>query len=322
MIKTGIIGGAGYTGGELIRLLLHHPHTDLVFVQSRSQAGRLLTEIHSDLIGETVMTFSGDVKKEVDVLFLCLGHGQSKKFLTENEIDGKVKIIDLSQDFRLSSSPDRPFVYGLPELQREKIAAARYIANPGCFATAIQLTHLPLSARGNLRQPLHISAITGSTGAGKSLSDTTHFSWRHGNISIYKAFEHQHLNEIREVIKQLQDGYVPEIMMLPFRGGFTRGILAAVYTQSDLSGREAGELYETYYQSHPFVTISGQNPDVKQVVNTNKAVLHIIKHGSELLIVSVIDNLLKGASGQAVQNMNLLFGIDETAGLTLKSVAF
>jgi len=322
MIRTGIVGGAGYTGGELIRLLLHHPTADLVFVQSRSQAGRLLADVHTDLIGETEMTFKREMEGTVDVLFLCLGHGESKKFISETKINEQVKIIDLSQDFRLSSPPERPFVYGLPEMQRDKIRTARYIANPGCFATAIQLAHLPLSARGDLRHPLHISAITGSTGAGKGLGETVHFSWRHSNISVYKAFEHQHLHEIRAVIKQMQGGFAPEILMLPFRGGFTRGILAAVYMQSDLTAGQAIDLYETYYQTHPFITISGRNPDVKQVVNTNKALLHIVKHDRELLIVSVIDNLLKGASGQAVQNMNLFSGMEETAGLHLKSVVF
>jgi len=213
-------------------------------------------------------------------------------------------------------------VYGLPELRRDEITAAGAIANPGCFATAIQLAHLPLSVRGALRHTVHVSAITGSTGAGQSLTETTHFSWRHSNISLYKAFEHQHLHEIKAVIKQLQKGYVPEIMMLPFRGSFTRGILAAVYTRSELSAAEATDLYTDYYQTHPFVSVSRQNPHVKQVVNTNKAILQVSKHGAELLIVSVIDNLLKGASGQAVQNMNLLFGLDETAGLDLKAVAF
>jgi N-acetyl-gamma-glutamyl-phosphate reductase len=322
MIRVGIIGGAGYTGGELVRLLLRHPQCEIKFVQSRSQANRLISEIHTDLLSETDMCFSAAAEDEIDVLFLCLGHGESKKFLENTPPDHKIKIIDLSQDFRLNSPHDRLFTYGLPEFNRAKIVRAGNIANPGCFATAIQLAHLPLSAQGKLRYPLHISAITGSTGAGQSAAPTTHFSWRHGNISLYKAFKHQHLAEIRMIIKQMQNDHVPDIMMLPFRGGFTRGILAAVYTRSDMSFEQAFSLFENYYRSHPFVTISAQNPDIKMVVNTNKAILYLEKHETELLIICVIDNLLKGASGQAVQNMNLMSGIDETCGLMLKPVAF
>jgi len=322
MIRVGIIGGAGYTGGELIRLLLYHPQVELVFVQSRSQAGKNLSDVHEDLLGETDLKFNIDFSMDIDVLFLCTGHGDAETFISKNRIHESVKIIDLSQDFRLSSPPGRTFIYGLPELNRAQIMNASNIANPGCFATAIQLAHLPLSTEKLLNNEIHISAVTGSTGAGQRPNATSHFSWRHGNISVYKAFTHQHLNEIRMTINQLQDKGAPDIRMLPFRGGFTRGILAAVYTQSDLSVGQADELYRNYYADHPFVSISNKNPDVKQVVNTNKAILYLEKYEDELLIVSVIDNLLKGASGQAVQNMNLMCDIDETCGLQLKATAF
>ncbi len=270
MIKVGIIGGAGYTGGELIRLLLYHPHTELEFVQSRSQAGKSLSDIHHDLLGDTDLKFSSDFSLDIDVMFLCVAHGEAETFITKSRIPNSIKIIDLSQDFRISSPGERQFIYGLPEMNRLQIMNAENIANPGCFATAIQLAHLPLSTNKLLVSPLHITAITGSTGAGQNLSTTSHFSWRHGNISLYKAFDHQHLNEIRMVIKQLQYGDEPEIKMLPFRGSFTRGILAAVYTRSDLSVEQAEELYRNYYLEHPFVNISNNNPDVKQVVNSNK----------------------------------------------------
>jgi len=322
MIRVGIIGGAGYTGGELIRLLLNHPQAELVFVHSRSQAGKNLAEIHHDLAGETDLKFRAEFSTDIDVIFLCTGHGESATFISMNRIPESVKIIDLSQDFRLSNPPERQFIYGLPELNRPQIMNAANIANPGCFATAIQLAHLPLATEKLLDKEIHIIAITGSTGAGQSHSATSHFSWRSSNISLYKAFNHQHLNEIRMIIRQLQNKDAPDIFMLPFRGSFTRGILAAVYTQSDLSVNQAQELYRNYYAEHPFVIISDINPDVKQVVNTNKAILHLAKHNGELLIVSVIDNLLKGASGQAVQNMNLMFGMDETSGLRLKASAF
>ncbi len=321
MIKAGIIGGAGYTGGEAIRILLRHPSCELSFVTSRSQVGKKLSEIHSDLIGETDTTFSDNYGEEVDVIFLCLGHGESKLFLEKNKINSKIKIIDLSQDYRLTKAEKSGFVYGLPEINREKIKEARHIANPGCFATAIQLALLPLAASGNLLSDIHVSGITGSTGAGQKPTHLSHFSWRHSNISTYKAFEHQHLFEINKTLAALQ-GSESNIYFIPFRGTFTRGILSCSYVKSDLSLERVTELYKTYYASHPFVHIVDKNPDVKQVVNTNKCLLFIEKHKDIINISSVIDNLVKGAAGQAVQNMNLLFGLDETAGLMLKAVAF
>lgn len=325
MIKVGIAGSAGYTGGELIRLLLNHPSAHIVFAHSKSNAGKYLYEVHSDLVGETYMQFSAALSNDIDVLFLCLGHGESKKFLAENKIAEGIKIIDLSQDFRLhqpSTINRQPFVYGLPELNREKIAVAGNIANPGCFATAIQLALLPLAAKGVLNNEVHISATTGSTGAGQSLSETSHFSWRQNNLGVYKAFGHQHLAEIKQSLAQLQEGYNGDISFVPNRGGFTRGILSSIYTACDLSLEEAKEVYKTYYKEHPFVFVSDTNIDLKQVVNTNKCLLYLERHGDKLFIVSIIDNLLKGASGQAVQNMNLMFGIEETAGLKLKATVF
>jgi N-acetyl-gamma-glutamyl-phosphate reductase len=322
MIKAGIVGGAGYTGGELLRILLDHPFIEISYVQSRSQSGVRVHEVHPGLAQNSDLVFVNDSSMEIDVMFMCLGHGEAQEFLRNNRIDNTVKIIDLSQDFRLGSPKDRFFNYGLPEVNREIIRKSKNIANPGCFATAIQLTHLPLSQKKMLNSPLHASAITGSTGAGQSLSPTSHFSWRYGNISVYKAFRHQHLDEIRMVIGQLQENKIPDIHMLPFRGSFTRGILSAVYTQSELTIDEAMEIYHDYYRDHPFVTLSNKNPDVKQVVNTNNAILYLQKEGENLLIVSVIDNLLKGASGQAVQNANLMFGFEEDAGLRLKASVF
>ncbi len=318
-IKIGIAGGAGYTGGELIRILLNHPNSEIIFVHSKSNAGNLLSDVHTDLLGETEMKFSSSLSGKIDVLFLCLGHGESIKFLSENKINSKIKIIDLSQDFRLNA---KDFVYGLPELNREKIKSANNIANPGCFATAIQLALLPLAEKKLLSDEVHVSAVTGSTGAGQSLSATNHFTWRNNNISIYKAFTHQHLAEIKQSVKQLQKNFSSEINFIPYRGNFTRGILASLYMNSKLSLEEAKELYKDYYKFHPFVSLSEKNPDVKQVVNTNKCILYLEKHGNKLFIQSVIDNLTKGASGQAVQNMNLIFGLVETTGLKLKPSAF
>jgi N-acetyl-gamma-glutamyl-phosphate reductase len=318
-IKIGIAGGAGYTGGELIRILLNHPAAEIVFVHSKSNAGNLLSDVHTDLLGEIEMKFSPALSKDIDVLFLCMGHGESVKFLAENKTDSKIKIIDLSQDFRIAS---KDFVYGLPELNREKIRSAKNIANPGCFATAIQLALLPLADKKLLNDEVHISAVTGSTGAGQSLSATNHFTWRNNNISIYKAFEHQHLAEIMQSVKRLQTDFSSDINFIPYRGNFTRGILAAVYVNSKLSLEEAKKLYKEYYRSHPFVTVSEKNPDVKQVVNNNKCILYLEKHKDKLFVQSVIDNLTKGASGQAVQNMNLMFGLEETSGLRLKPSAF
>ncbi|WP_129715105.1 N-acetyl-gamma-glutamyl-phosphate reductase [Pedobacter sp. SYP-B3415] len=324
-IRAGIVGGAGYTGGELLRILVHHPKVDITFVHSNSNAGNPVSDVHTDLLGDTDLVFSDHLSDDIDVLFLCVGHGDAKKFLDANTVADKIKIIDLSQDFRLQKNAElagRKFVYGLPELNRQSIAEADNIANPGCFATCIQLALLPLAAKGLLKGELHINATTGSTGAGQSLSATSHFSWRNNNLSIYKAFGHQHLNEIGESIKQLQPGFTEAVNFIPQRGDFTRGILAAVYLDSDLTGEEAIALYEKYYAGHPFTHVSRKNIDLKQVVNTNKALLHVEKHGGKLFIISIIDNLLKGASGQAVQNMNLLFGLDEREGLKLKAGGF
>jgi len=320
-IKVGIVGGAGYTGGELIRILLHHPQAEIVFVHSNSNAGQPVYAVHTDLFGDTNIHFTDQLSDAIDVLFLCVGHGAARKFLEANAIAPSVKIIDLSQDFRLSAKAG-DFVYGLPELQREKIREAAHIANPGCFATAIQLGLLPLAAKGLLRSEVHIHATTGSTGAGQGLSATSHFSWRNNNLSVYKAFQHQHLHEIGESLLSLQANFDHAINFVPQRGDFTRGILAAIYTESALTEDEAFQLYTEYYAEHPFTHVSLANIDLKQVVNTNKALLHIEKHGNKLFIVSIIDNLLKGASGQAVQNMNLLFGLEETMGLRLKATGF
>jgi N-acetyl-gamma-glutamyl-phosphate reductase len=319
-IKSGIIGGAGYTGGELIRILLGHPRVELCFVQSRSHAGDLLSHVHTDLLGETKMKFAADWHEQVDILFLCLAHGDSVIFLKENQPKSRIKIIDLSQDFRVGE--DTGFIYGLPELYRSEIAAAERIANPGCFATTILLALLPLAGQHLIENDIHISAITGSTGAGQKQTPTTHFNWRSNNISVYKAFRHQHLNEIIYHLSKLQKGKEKAIHFLPFRGSFTRGILAACYLKSELSQDEAIRLYQNYYQDHYFVTISERNPDVKQVVNTNKAILYLEKNHDQLMIISVIDNLLKGAAGQAVQNLNLMFKLEEWTGLQFKASAF
>jgi len=320
-IRVGIVGGAGYTGGELLRILINHPHTEITFVHSNSNNGNKIYEVHTDLIGETDLVFTNQLSQEIDVLFLCVGHGDAKQFLEQNPFNESIKIIDLSQDFRLKANAEN-FVYGLAEMNREKIKKANYIANPGCFATAIQLALLPLAKANQLKNEIHINAITGSTGAGQSLSTSSHFSWRNNNISVYKAFSHQHLNEIGEILVQLQADFNQEIDFIPQRGDFSRGIFASIYLKSDLSLEEAIELYQDYYKNHPFTFISSKNIDLKQVVNTNKCLLYIEKHGNKLAVFSVIDNLLKGASGQAVQNMNLMFGFDETAGLKLKAVAF
>lgn len=321
-IKTGVIGGAGYTGGETIRLLLNHPHVQLEFIHSRSNAGKPLHAIHADLLGETNLTFSGTLSAEVDVFFLCLGHGESKKFLEENSIPDSVKIIDLSHDFRLGElCKGKAFVYGLPELNREKIKSATAVANPGCFATAIQIGLLPLAAMGLLDE-VHTTAITGSTGAGQKLQDTTHFTWRANNISAYKTLTHQHLGEINRSLKQLQGSFSSQLNFIPWRGDFTRGIFVSSIITSTKSLTELSAIYKKYYEDHPFTHVSETMIDLKQVVNTNKGLIHLEKEGNKLVIHSAIDNLLKGASGQAVQNMNLLFGVEETAGLKLKSTSF
>lgn len=321
-LKAGIIGGAGYTGGETLRLLLNHSNVEVVFSQSRSQAGKPVTSTHADLIGETKLTYSSDFNQEVDVLFLCLSHGESKKLLSEQTFPATTKIIDLGNDFRLGDKGgDREFVYGLPEYQREKIKSAKNIANPGCFATTIQLGLLPLAKAGLLKE-VHTTGITGSTGAGQKLQDTTHFTWRANNISAYKTLSHQHLGEINQTLKSLQPGFSEAVNFIPWRGDFTRGIFVTSVVECALDLEEVNKLYQNFYTSHPFTHVAEERIDLKQVVNTNKCLIHLEKVGSKLAIHSITDNLLKGASGQAVQNMNLMFGFDETEGLKLKSTVF
>ena len=322
MIQAGIIGGAGYTAGELIRILLNHPGAELSFVQSTSNAGNPVHRVHRDLLGDTAMKFVAHPDFDrCEVLFLCMGHGKSKAFLDTQSIPAPIRIIDLSHDYRLKATGN-DFVYGLPELNRALIRTSEHIANPGCFATGIELTLLPLASAGLLTDEVHVHAITGSTGAGQAPSQTSHFSWRSGNLSVYKAFGHQHLGEITQSVKQLQPAFEKPINFIPVRGNHTRGILVSTYTTYHGTLEEAAALYENYYSDHPFVFLTGENPDLKQVVNTNKVLLHLEKHGDKLMILSVTDNLLKGASGQAVQNMNLMFGLDEKAGLNLKPVSF
>ena len=320
-IKIGIVGGAGYTGGELLRILVNHPNADIVFVHSNSNAGNPIYKVHTDLIGSTDLVFTGELSSAIDVLFLCVGHGDALKFLQSNPIESHIKIIDLSQDFRIEKEGN-DFIYGLPELQRDKIKLAKNIANPGCFATAIQLGLLPLAAEKVLTNDVHVSGITGSTGAGQSLSQTSHFSWRNNNMSVYKALNHQHLKEIRQSLKNLQSSLDKNIHFIPYRGDFTRGIIATMYTPCSWAIEEAVAKYKAYYASHPFTHVVDENIDLKQVVNTNNCLLYLEKHGDQLMIVSIIDNLLKGASGHAVQNMNLMFGLEETAGLRLKAASF
>ncbi|GAB3294660.1 N-acetyl-gamma-glutamyl-phosphate reductase [Hymenobacter humi] len=324
-IKAGIVGGAGYTAGELLRILLHHEFVELGGIVSSSNAGNPIHQVHDDLLGDTELVFASELAGDEDVVFLCLGHGNSKAWLAKNSLPETTHVIDLSNDFRLAADQEfngREFVYGLPELNKSRIQQAQSIANPGCFATAIQLALLPLAQAGRLTDDVHVSAITGSTGAGQSLSETVHFSWRTNNVSIYKPFTHQHLGEIGESLAQLQPQLNLDINFIPYRGNFSRGIFASVYTPSDLSQDEARELYRNFYSEAPFTTVSDKEIHLKQVVNTNKCLLHVQKLGKQLLITSVIDNLVKGASGQAVQNMNLLFGLPETTGLSLKAVSF
>jgi N-acetyl-gamma-glutamyl-phosphate reductase len=321
-IRAGIVGGAGYTGGEMIRLLLNHPDVTISFVHSRSNAGNPLYAVHADLLGETEQLFTGDLSNDIDVMFLCLGHGESKKFLEATDVAAHVKVIDLSQDFRLGETvKDRAFVYGLPEMQRDLIKNAQNIANPGCFATGIQLGLLPLAKAGLLTE-VHTTGITGSTGAGQSLQATSHFTWRANNISTYKVLTHQHLKEIRRSLQLLQPGFNGEVNFVPVRGDYPRGIWVTSYLQTDLSLEEAVKLYKDFYAGHPFTHVSDKQIDLKQVVNTNKCLIQLEKTGNKLVIHSIEDNLLKGASGQAVQNMNLMCGLDETAGLKLKSIVF
>lgn len=325
-IKAGIIGGAGYTGGELIRLLIHHPFVTVAFIHSRSNAGKPVTDVHEDLIGDTDLRFTDAISQDIDVLFLCLGHGESTKFLKDTPIDASVKIIDLANDFRLRKDSNQPelnrtFVYGLPELNREAIKKAQNIANPGCFATTIQLGLLPLAHTGILKE-IYTTGITGSTGAGQKLAATSHFSWRANNIQAYKTLTHQHLGEIGESLDQLQPGAEIDLSFVPWRGDFTRGIFISSTITTDLSLEELYILFENFYDGHPFTVVSRAPIFLKQIVNTNKAVIQLEKAGSKLVVHSAADNLLKGASGQAVQNMNLLFELDERTGLNLKPAAF
>ncbi|MBR7028641.1 MAG: N-acetyl-gamma-glutamyl-phosphate reductase [Bacteroidaceae bacterium] len=319
MIRAGIIGGAGYTAGELLRILLNHPEVEITFVHSTSQAGLPVSDVHENLLGETSLCFTDTIDlTAIDVVFLCMGHGRSRAFWAENPLPESLRVIDLAQDFRDESEG---YVYGLPEWQRQRIKTSRLVANPGCFATAIQLALLPLAAKGMLTSDVHVTAITGSTGAGVKPGATTHFSWRTDNLSVYKPFEHQHLIEIGRNLALLQ-GTAPTINFVPLRGDFARGILASVYLQTRMGNDEARQLYETFYADAPFTHVSPRAVNLKQAVNTNKAVLSVEVHRGNVHIVSCIDNLLKGASGQAVENMNLMFNLDQTCGLRLKGSAF
>lgn len=322
MIKVGIIGGAGYTAGELLRLLLLHPEVEIKFVHSTSNAGNYITDVHGGLLGETDLVFTNEMPfEEIDLLFFCTAHGDTRKFLDSHAMPDELKIIDLSMDYRIKSN-DHDFIYGLPELNRRNTCKSRYVANPGCFATCIELGLLPLAKEHLLKGDVSVNAITGSTGAGVKPSATTHYSWRDNNISIYKPFEHQHVPEIMQSIKQLQPDYDGSIDFIPYRGCFPRGIFATLVVKCDLDIETLYKLYETYYERDSFTHIVERPLDLKQVVNTNKCLIHLEKHGDKLLITSVIDNLLKGASGTAIHNMNLLFGLAETVGLQLKPSAF
>lgn len=322
MIKAGIIGGAGYTAGELIRLLLIHPDVEIRFVNSSSNAGNKITDVHSGLYGDTDLVFTDQLPvDEIDVLFFCTAHGDTKKFMESHVLPEDLKIIDLSMDYRIESD-EHDFVYGLPELNRRRICNAKHIANPGCFATCIQLGVLPLAKHLMLNSELHVNAITGSTGAGVKPSPTSHFSWRNDNISIYKPFTHQHLAEINQSLKQMQNSFNSSINFIPVRGNFSRGIFTTTYLDCKIELNEIKRIYEEYYADHSFTFITDKNPDLKQVVNTNKCLISLQKFDDKLLIISMIDNLLKGASGQAIHNMNLLFNLEETVGLHLKPSAF
>lgn len=322
MIKIGILGAAGYTGGELIRLQLNHPEAEIVFANSESNAGNLVADVHEGLLGDTDLRFTSEMPfDKVDVVFFCFGHGKSEQFLREHAIPAHVKIIDLAQDFRLAA-PDNDYVYGLPEINRERIAAAQHVANPGCFATCIQLGLLPAAKLGIVKGDIAVNAITGSTGAGQKPGATTHFSWRNNNMSIYKAFCHQHVPEICQSLKQVQGELDAEIDFIPYRGDFARGIFATQVVKTDMPIEQIVEAYKAFYKDAPFTHYVDNAIDMKQVVNTNKALVHCDKFGNKLLITSTIDNLLKGAVGQAVQNMNIMFGVEETMGLKLKAGAF
>lgn len=324
-IKVAIAGGTGYTGGELLRLLLNHPYAEVVSVLSTTSAGTRVDSIHRDLLGDTdlVCTSSLEESETPDVIFLCLGHGLSREFITTNNIPQGCKIIDLGNDFRVESTYEgKDFVYGLAELRKDEIAKCDYLANPGCFATCIQLALIPLAAKGLINDEIHIHAITGSTGAGKKLAEPSHFSYRNSNISVYKSFTHQHLAEIGMTLSSLQGGEIPQINFVPMRGDFTRGIFGSLYTKCSLTKEEATQLYKEFYQGAEFVKVSNEGISLKEVVNTNKALLHVEMHNGYIHITSIIDNLVKGASGQAVQNMNLMFGLPESTGLKLKANAF
>ena len=325
MINVGIIGGSGYTAGELIRILMFHPNVTLNFVYSTTNAGKPLSVAHHDLLGDIEMNFTDSINPSVNVVFLCLGHGKSKAFLENNKFESHTKIIDLGNDFRLTYDQNfdgKSFVYGLPELNKSQIKNANYIANPGCFATAIQLALLPLAKNNLLNNDVHINATTGSTGAGVSPSETTHFSWRSNNMSHYKAFNHQHLGEINQSVNQLQSNYKNELIFVPNRGDFARGIFATLYTTVEESLEDIVAKYEEFYKDEPFVTVTTTNINMKQVVQTNKCIISLMKNGNRLLVTSIIDNLVKGASGQAIQNMNLMFGLEESTGLHLKPSGF
>lgn len=319
-IRTAIIGAAGYTGGELIRLLIHHPQCELVSIHSNSQKGKKLTEVHPDLIGESDLVFTDEVQVEnIDAVFLGLPHGQAQPFLEEHPFHSDTVIIDLSTDFRDESNG---FVYGLPETKKEAIRQAKRIANPGCFATGIQLALAPAVAQGLVKQTIHVTGITGSTGAGKKLSETTHFSQRNQNVSVYKLFTHQHQKEINQTFRFLNPEYQQDMLFVPYRGNFSRGIWITAYFPYEGTEEEAYSIYEDFYKGAAFTHVSRQDIDLKQVVNTNKCIIHLRKEGGQLVVYSIVDNLIKGASGQAVQNFNLSFGLSEKEGLNLKSVAF
>ena len=322
MIKIGIIGGAGYTAGELIRLLIYHPEAEIVFINSQSNAGRKITDVHGGLLGETDLKFTDQLPLDtIDVLFFCMGHGDTRRFLESHTLPEGLKVIDLSMDYRLKDE-SHDFVYGLPELNRRATCSAQHVANPGCFATAIQLALLPLAKHLMLNDDVLVTAITGSTGAGVKPQATSHFSWRDNNLSVYKAFQHQHVPEIKQSLKQLQQSFDHEIDFIPVRGDFPRGIFAMVTVKSKLEIEELYRIYTEYYENDSFTHVVRENIDLKQVVNTNKCLLHLEKNGDKLLIISCIDNLLKGASGTAVHNMNLMFNLEEKVGLQLKPSAF
>ncbi|MCQ2193270.1 MAG: N-acetyl-gamma-glutamyl-phosphate reductase [Paludibacteraceae bacterium] len=325
MIRVGIIGGAGYTAGELCRILINHPEAEITFIHSESNAGNKITDVHGGLIGETDLAFTDQLPfDKVDVVFFCFGHGKSREFLSEHTIPANVKIVDLAQDFRLAA-PEHDYVYGLPEINREAIKKAQHVANPGCFATCIQLGLLPLAKAGLLKgNDINVNAITGSTGAGFKPQATSHFSWRDNNLSIYKPFQHQHIPEIKQSLKQTQGSFDVDIDFIPYRGNFPRGIFATevVKVSEDVDIDAIVKVYKDFYADAAFTHYSDKAIDMKQVVNTNKALVHVEKYGNKLLVTATIDNLLKGASGQAVQNMNIMFGIDEMAGLKLKANAF